>query len=301
MNLDDESVVELFKWEYRVRQWRQNTPEVDEYCERFSEHAETLSELLDDSATAATIAPSLSLQTGTPKIVGYRILRKLGQGGMGIVYEARNEALDRRVALKVLPGGIAGDSMSIKRFLREARSAATLHHTNIVPVFDVDSTQDTHYYAMQLIEGTPLNDVMRDVREIRDSGSRNAEGIESDSAAIAHMLVSTLVEESVFSTASADDQQQPPTDTQQNRRPGQSLDTGSAITRNIESTKPLMPAMIQVTKQLTAREYCDLIVRLGLQVAEALSYAHTHGIVHSDIKPANLILDYSCNAWITDF
>src|SRR5262245_63133686 len=84
----------------------------------------------------------------SPRRLGdYRILREIGRGGMGVVFEADHEALGRHVALKVLPYESASDPNCLKRFCREARSAARLHHTNIVPVFDVGEHQGVHYYA----------------------------------------------------------------------------------------------------------------------------------------------------------
>src|SRR5262252_4529840 len=89
----------------------------------------------------------------------YRIVRRIGIGGMGVVYEAIHTGLDKRVALKVLPRELAANRL--ERFLREARTAAALHHTNIVPVFDVGQVDTTPYYAMQYIEGTGLDRVLR--------------------------------------------------------------------------------------------------------------------------------------------
>ena len=94
----------------------------------------------------------------------YRILREIGRGGMGVVYEAEQESLGRRVALKVLPRPIARDGTALARFRREARAAARLHHTNIVPVFEVGQDGDVCYYAMQFIHGQGLDAVIEELR-----------------------------------------------------------------------------------------------------------------------------------------
>src|SRR6202035_891263 len=97
-----------------------------------------------------------------------RIVRTIGQGGMGIVYQAVQESLGRRVALKVLPPGFAERERFLDRFQREARAAAQLHHTNIVPVFGVGDDGGVYYYAMQFIQGQGLDAVLEDVKKIRE-------------------------------------------------------------------------------------------------------------------------------------
>ena len=102
-----------------------------------------------------------------PESLGpYRIVRRVGVGGMGVVYEAIHTGLDKRVALKVLPREMAANRLD--RFLREARTAAALHHTNIVPVFDVGQVDGVPYYAMQFIDGQPLG-------RVGEAGTRNEE------------------------------------------------------------------------------------------------------------------------------
>ena len=93
------------------------------------------------------------------RVAGYRIVRELGRGGMGVVYEAVHVDLDRPVALKVLGGHAAPGSPGRRRFLNEAKTAAGLHHTHIVPVFDVGQVGGLCYYAMQRIEGSGLDRV----------------------------------------------------------------------------------------------------------------------------------------------
>jgi eukaryotic-like serine/threonine-protein kinase len=101
------------------------------------------------------------------RIAGYRVVRELGRGGMGTVYEAVHVGLDRPVALKVLGIHAAPDSSARRRFLNEARTAAGLHHTHIVPVFDVGQVGGLCYYAMQRIEGSGLDRVVRHLRQSR--------------------------------------------------------------------------------------------------------------------------------------
>src|SRR6185436_19935022 len=94
----------------------------------------------------------------------YRLVRQIGSGGMGVVYEAEQMSLGRRVALKVLPFAATMDPRQLQRFQNEAKAAACLHHTNIVPVFGVGRERGIHFYAMQLIEGQTLAALIADLR-----------------------------------------------------------------------------------------------------------------------------------------
>ena len=111
------------------------------------------------------------------RIAGYRVVRELGRGGMGTVYEAVHVGLDRPVALKVLGVHAAPDSSARRRFLNEARTAAGLHHTHIVPVFDVGQVGGLCYYAMQRIEGSGLDRVLKHLRRTRQVASGVGEAI----------------------------------------------------------------------------------------------------------------------------
>ena len=100
-----------------------------------------------------------------PKTFGeFDIIRQIGRGGMGIVYEAHQRSLNRRVALKVLSVGFGYSRKAIERFQREAESAAKLHHTNIVAVHTTGLQDQIPYYAMELIEGPSLDTVLRQIR-----------------------------------------------------------------------------------------------------------------------------------------
>jgi len=95
----------------------------------------------------------------------YRIVREIGRGGMGIVYEAHQQSLNRRVALKILPFAAVLDERQIARFRNEAQAAAQLHHPHIVPVFAVGQEQGVYYYAMQFIDGQSLEQAIDEMRE----------------------------------------------------------------------------------------------------------------------------------------
>src|SRR5262249_5721670 len=131
-------------------------PSVEEFARRYPAHAAEIREMLPALALMerAKFADEASGQ-GRPSAAAplkqlgdYRILREVGRGGMGVVYEAQQLSLGRHVAIKVLPSHTLLDPRHLHRFRREARSAAKLHHTNIVPVFGVGEQDGLHYYVM---------------------------------------------------------------------------------------------------------------------------------------------------------
>jgi serine/threonine protein kinase len=106
----------------------------------------------------------------------FRIVREVGRGGMGVVYEAEQLSLRRRVALKVLPFAAVLDPKQLQRFHNEAQAAAHLHHTNIVPVYGVGCERGVHYYAMQYIEGESLAVAIGGMKGGGDLGPSEAQG-----------------------------------------------------------------------------------------------------------------------------
>ena len=124
----------------------------------------------------------------------YRIVREIGHGGMGVVYEAIQESLGRRVALKILPLHGRIDPVQIDRFRLESRSAARLHHGHIVPVYGMGEHEGVYYYAMQYIQGHGLDVILDDLRRLRDgdaspaaSGDRHRD--DTGSVAVARSLL----------------------------------------------------------------------------------------------------------------
>ena len=114
------------------------------------------------------VAPLQVSRNAHPSHLGdYRILRYLGEGGMGVVYEAVRESLHSHVALKVMHPQFRNRPNYLRRFHTEARSAAKLHHTNIVSVFDYGEHEGICYYAMQYIAGQSLDKVLEEIRRLR--------------------------------------------------------------------------------------------------------------------------------------
>ena len=163
-------------------------PSLEEYIDRLPEMADEIREMFpalveveqvegdsrDDAIQPPPAVPRLR------QIGDYRILREVGRGGMGVVYEAEQISLGRRVALKVLPGQASGDRVVQERFRREARAAAKLHHTNIVPVYEVGQDGDVRFYAMQFIDGLGLDAVITELRRLLDR-ARSQTGIKAAS------------------------------------------------------------------------------------------------------------------------
>lgn len=113
--------------------------------------------------TAECTDSSLFQQPGQT-IGDYRLIEEIGRGGMGVVYEAEQLSLKRRVAIKILPFVAATDEKSLARFKTESQTAASIEHPNIVPVFAIGEEQGVHFYAMQLVEGKSLGEVLAELR-----------------------------------------------------------------------------------------------------------------------------------------
>jgi hypothetical protein len=170
--------------EFLERCRRGEQPALTEYTARHPELAEQIRELFPALVLMEDVRPgpqTAAGPAGAPRAEGpprrlgeYRLVREIGRGGMGIVYEAEQESLGRRVALKVLPPGATAHPRQVERFQREARAAARLHHTNIVPVFGVGAEGGTHFYVMQYIEGRPLDEVVEELRRLRDEAAPRA-------------------------------------------------------------------------------------------------------------------------------
>jgi eukaryotic-like serine/threonine-protein kinase len=275
-------VLERLAAEFVERHRNGERPPLSEYTDRYAELSADIRDLFPalvqieklkppaDATGAFDLVAASSKGPGLERLGDYRVLREVGRGGMGIVYEAEQESLGRHVALKVLPASALLNPTYLERFRREAKAAARLHHTNIVPVFGVGEADGVHFYAMQFIRGEGLDKVLADVRRLRRKSGEALAAVPSEWS-VAHSLLR-----------------------------GQFGPTPDA-----SQTEPVEPSRTSTTSGLSATspeaDYCRGIARIGVQVADALTYAHRQGILHRDIKPSNLLLDLQGTVWITDF
>ena len=298
---DDEPLVERLAEEILERKRRGERPSVEEYCERYPDHEAELLAFLPTLLAVEDLKPDSGDATGpiagadvhgsqVESIGDYRILRELGRGGMGIVYEAEQQGLGRRVALKVLAGQSAGGPKAIARFQSEARAAARLHHTNIVPVFDVGEDGECLYYAMQLIQGQSLDLVIDDLKVLRCDHEMDPAHVPPKRTIARSMMSGEYLQENL-----ADQEGQP--DTTSDPDPTETLDRSLQASSSVS-----LPGDSELsTAQTDRRAYYFSVARIGLQTARALAYSHERGIIHRDIKPSNLILDAAGVVWVTDF
>lgn len=175
--LDDPIVLHAAR-EYLSKLEAGGIPDRAAIIDRYPQQARQLQECFDgiDLAHCMQISRNAdgnqSLQSATIPLGDFQIVREIARGGMGVVYEAMQLSLGRRVALKVLPFAAALDERQLQRFRIESQAAAQLHHTNIVPVYAVGCERGVHYYAMQLIEGMSLADLLKNLRATRDGDMR---------------------------------------------------------------------------------------------------------------------------------
>lgn len=174
---DDTAVLGHIVDECLDRHGRGEPVSLNGYLDRFPHLAGRLRELNSVLAFAWSAA-NAKLDCQAPVLTGFRIIREVGRGGMGVVYEAIEESLGRRVALKVLPNQLMNDPECLARFQREAQTASRLHHTHIVPVFGVGQQDGVHYFVMQFIAGvSPKAGVAMEPNRVADWGAKLADAL----------------------------------------------------------------------------------------------------------------------------
>jgi WD40 repeat protein/serine/threonine protein kinase len=297
-----ERLAEGFMASYRAGERKS----IDEYARQFPELADQLRELLAALVVLERNAPhrdaigqasEVSNRAEAPREIGdFVIVREIARGGMGVVYEAVQQSLGRHVALKVLSTPELINPVHLERFRFEARAAARLHHTNIVPVFGVGEHYGLHYYAMQFIQGHSLDLVISALRMLRGTSQPDHTPPDGDAftfAAAKGMLTGQF-------RVGANQVIDPPPTANSNATPF-GLTTEQPPKAPPTVTDVSLSENSKPASSHSGREFYRSVARIGLQVAEALAYAHSEGVLHRDIKPSNLLLDAKGNVWITDF
>ena len=337
----DRDPVDVLAEEFVARYRRGEQPALGEYVEGYPELAEQIRALFPALLMIEKIKPAEGSPVPYPpggrsppgsigvpieQLGDFRIIRELGRGGMGVVYEAIQESLGRHVALKVLPPHGRLDPTQLGRFRREARAAAGLHHTNIVPVFAVGEQGGVPYYAMQFIRGQGIDVILDELRRLRHGGEdfagqppfslnseQNAGHPESrklprcpappaDGVAVSATIAEQLLS-GQFVVSLRREPDQPESGTTRIAETGVADDTATTGAGAIATQEVIAPPLSNrsglVSQPSTA--YFRTIARIGAQVADALAYAHAQGICHRDIKPSNLLLDACGTVWVADF
>ncbi|MGA2034372.1 MAG: serine/threonine-protein kinase [Thermoguttaceae bacterium] len=338
---DQRDPLEVLAAEFMERQRRGESPSVAEYAARHPELAADIEEVFPTIAVVERLKVHKEQGSGARVSLGgvrlerlgdFRILHEIGRGGMGIVYEAFQESLGRHVAVKVLPRQTLLTPQQLRRFQREAQTAARLHHTNIVPVFGMGEHEGFHYIVMQLIRGAGLDDLLARLQQV---GSRRLISAEEEGAGFTTQdaaalprgkggtevarLARALVEGRFgqphgFDSACCDGSDDRGQAREEIAAAGQPLAPAAAATEELScdgdtgingkgqaasANAAASPAYDEPWQ--CGPLYWRSVAQIGQQVAEALHYAHAHHTLHRDIKPANLLLDSQGVAWITDF
>jgi serine/threonine protein kinase len=181
-----------------------------------------------------------------------------------VVYEAEQLSLGRHVALKILPMAATIDPRHLERFKNEARAAATLDHPHIVDVYGVGVERGVHYYAMRLIEGQSLAEIIGQMRASQAADAAPGRGRPAD--------------------------EPPPSAALADTPPAARCPSSTLVLLRESAGRSRPPA-----------GYYRAVAQLAVHVAEALDHAHQQGVVHRDIKPSNLLIDAQGKVWVADF
>jgi len=251
--------LEVLATQFADRVRRGEQPSMDQYLAAYPEYAEGIRELFPMVAAleqwkhdreAAVLRQQIPEEFKIEELGDCRIIREIGRGGMGVVFEALQGSLNRRVAVKLLPWRVAMVPRWQEQFEREARTIARLQHTSIVPIYSFGTHEGYAYYTMQYVEGVSLSNIILLLKE-RES-----------------VVFSAVID------AAAE---------------GGSNSAGRPSLRSGAPRRGLR------------RDSWKSFARIGMQVAQALRYSHGQGVLHNDVKPANLLIDATGKVCVTDF
>lgn len=251
--------LEVLATQFAERVRRGEQPSMDQYLAAYPEHAEGIRELFPMVAAleqwkhdreVSVLRSQIPEEFEIKQLGDCRIIREVGRGGMGVVFEALQGPLERRVAVKLLPWRFSMVPRWQERFELEAQTIARLQHTSIVPIYSFGTHEGFAYYVMQYVEGVSLARVIQLL-------------VEKES-----VVFSTVID------AAVEDR------------------FGSSVKSAQRSSAP---------RRGLRRDSWKSFARIGMQVAQALRYSHSQGVLHNDVKPANLLIDATGKVCMTDF
>ena len=326
----DSQLMETLADDFAQRLRRGETPSIAEYEKAHPSCARQIRQLFPSILLIEQAAKRRERERARPRsrhpwperLGDFRLIREIGRGGMGVVFEAEQQSLGRQVALKVFSRDPLSDERHLKRFRREARTAARLHHTNIVPVLGVGHQRGYHYYVMQYVPGVGLDAIVNELWRIRSADHespgepehKTASSAGQSAAALTRIARAMITGRFAQPRSPASTTSLPTTDELSAVEDGdlQTLPAAAAFPACADGGNSVgegesnegddeAPSLRENERSRFDGHYWQSVARIGVEAADALHYAHGQGTLHRDIKPANLLLDAQGTTWVTDF
>ncbi len=327
--------------EFAARYRAGERPTLEDYIDRYPELADEIGELfpamveieqVKDDHEEVTLPLAVPLSPRSSSSATFASSAKSARGAWALSMRRSKSRSDVTSRSKVLPKSMLVDANAKRRFEREAKSAAKLHHTNIVPVFGVGEQDGMPYYVMQFIQGLGLDEVLEELKKLQLAGSTpgaftggelrvSRTGGQASKLSVEAKQVNTPTDGALTAANMARSLltgafESPTDQTDQNTSPATVAEPGAGDSQ-VESPRPpalsdsftpssssvLLPGRSRDGSKAKGRKqtYWRSVASIGVQVAEALEYAHKQGVQHRDIKPSNLLLDTQGTVWVTDF